>query len=191
MAWIKIPAENHPLFLDALPRDPRISTLKMFGGLAGMVNGHMFAGLFARSIIAKLSAEDQQAALALDGSAPFDPMDNGRQMMVTRTLYSDRFNQPVVVRTYYDRVSDVAQLNIYDTNREDTNVGGAAVGSFVIPNGTQVVGVLNNDLSTQNVSEGDRFTMTVRSPGQSTSWSSSHPKVASTRPARCRAIRSR
>ncbi len=103
---------------------------------------------------------------ANDFTVTFDPMDNGRQMMVTRTLYSDRFNQPVVVRTYYDRVSDVAQLNIYDTNREDTNVGGAAVGSFVIPNGTQVVGVLNNDLSTQNVSEGDRFTMTVRSPGQ-------------------------
>ena len=58
-------------------------------------------------------------------------------------------------------------MNIYDTNREETNVGGGgAVGSFIIPNGTQIVGVLNNDLSTQNVREGDRFTMTVRSPGQ-------------------------
>ena len=32
MAWVKISAENHTLFLDALPKDPRISTLKMFGG---------------------------------------------------------------------------------------------------------------------------------------------------------------
>lgn len=103
---------------------------------------------------------------ANDFTVTFDPTDNGRQMLVTRTLYSDRFNQPITVRTYYDRVSDVAQLNIYDTNREDTNVGTGAVGSFIIPNGTQVVGVLNNDLSTQNVREGDRFTMTVRSPGQ-------------------------
>jgi hypothetical protein len=35
-----------------------------------------------------------------------------------------------------------------------------------VPNGTQIVGVLNNDLNTQNVRDGDRFTMTVRSPGQ-------------------------
>jgi hypothetical protein len=103
---------------------------------------------------------------ANDFTVTFDPTDNGRQLLVTRTLYSDRINQAVTVRTYYDRVSDVAQLNIYDTNREDTNVGGAAVGSFIVPNGTQIVGVLNNDLTTQNVREGDRFTITVRSPGQ-------------------------
>ncbi len=104
---------------------------------------------------------------ANDFTVTFDPTDNGRQLLVTRTLYSDRVNQPVTVRTYYDRVSDVAQLNIYETNREDTNIGQVgAVGSFVVPNGTQVVGVLNNDLSTQNISEGERFTMTVRSPGQ-------------------------
>jgi hypothetical protein len=61
----------------------------------------------------------------------------------------------------------VAQLNIYDTNREGSGVGGDhRTGSFVIPNGTELVAVLNNDLSTQNVREGDRFTMTVRSPGQ-------------------------
>src|SRR5687767_9731507 len=103
---------------------------------------------------------------ANDFTVTFDPTDNGRQLLVTRTLYSDRVNQPVTVRTYYDRVSDVAQLNIYDTNREDTNVGGGAVGSFIVPNGTQIVGVLNTDLNTQNVRDGDRFTMTVRSPGQ-------------------------
>lgn len=104
-----------------------------------------------------------------DFTVTFDPTDNGRQLLVTRTLYSDRINQPVMVRTYYDRISDVAQLNIYDTNREDVNGnvgGGQQVGGFVVPNGTQIVGVLNNDLSTQNVREGDRFTMTVRSPGQ-------------------------
>lgn len=105
---------------------------------------------------------------ANDFTVSFDPTDNGRQLLVTRTLYSDRVTQPVMVRTYYDRVSDVAQLNIYDTNREDTNVGGGGggVGGLIIPNNTQLVAVLNNDLNTQNVREGDRFTMTVRSPGQ-------------------------
>lgn len=103
---------------------------------------------------------------ANDFTVTFDPANGGRELLVTRTLYSDRISQPVTVRTYYDRTSDVAQLNIYDTNREGSGVGSDVVGSFVIPNGTQLVAVLNSDLSTQNVQEGDRFTMTVRSPGQ-------------------------
>ena len=37
---------------------------------------------------------------------------------------------------------------------------------LVIPNGAQFVGVLNNNLSTAQSHEGDRFTMTVRSPGE-------------------------
>jgi len=103
---------------------------------------------------------------ANDFTVTFDPSNDGRELIVTRTLYSDRITQPVTVRTYYDRTSDVAQLNVYDTNRENSGVAGTATGDFVIPNGTEIVAVLNNDLSTQNVREGDRFTMTVRSPGQ-------------------------
>jgi len=102
-----------------------------------------------------------------DFTVTFDPSSDGRELLVTRTLYSDRVTQPVTVRNYYDRTSDVAQLNIYDTNREGTSgVGDVATGSFIIPNGTALVAVLNNDLSTQNVREGERFTMTVRSPGE-------------------------
>jgi hypothetical protein len=104
---------------------------------------------------------------ANDFTVTFDPIENGRQLLVTRTLYSDRVNQAVTVRTYYDRTSDVAQLNLYDTNREDAAIGsGEVAGNFVIPDGTQVVAVLNSDLSTQTVRQNDRFTMTVRSPGQ-------------------------
>ena len=104
---------------------------------------------------------------ANDFSVTFDPIENGQQLLVTRTLYTDRVNQPVTVRTYYDRTADVAQLNLYDTNREDSPVGsGEVAGNFIIPDGTQLVAVLNSDLSTQNVNQGDRFTMTVRSPGQ-------------------------
>lgn len=103
---------------------------------------------------------------ANDFTVAFDPSNDGRELLVTRTLYSDRISQPVVVRTYYDRTSDVADLNVYDTNREGSNTGDVATGTFVIPNGTELVAVLNNDLSTQTAQEGDRFTMTVRSPGQ-------------------------
>lgn len=104
---------------------------------------------------------------ANDFTVTFDPAGNGRELLVTRTLYSDRFDQPITVKTYYDRTSDVAQLNVYDTNREGSVIGSTtATGDFVVPNGVQMVAVLNNDLSTQNVREGERFTMTVRSPGQ-------------------------
>jgi uncharacterized protein YcfJ len=104
---------------------------------------------------------------ANDFTVTFDPSSDGRELLVTRTLYSDRISQPVMVRTYYDRTSDVAELNIYDTNREGVAVGEPnPTGSFIVPNGTSIVAVLNNDLSSQNAREGDRFTMTVRSPSQ-------------------------
>jgi hypothetical protein len=102
---------------------------------------------------------------ANDFTVTFDPVDNGRELLVTRTLYTDRVSQPVTVRTYYDRTADTAQLNIYDTNRE-TGVVGEVAGNFIVPDGTQIVAVLNNELTTQNVQQNDRFTLTVRSPGQ-------------------------
>ncbi len=78
MPWVKIPPENHPIFRAALPKDPRVETVKMFGGLAAKVNGHMFAGLFGRSTMVLLAEPDRARALALKGAAPFDPMGDGR-----------------------------------------------------------------------------------------------------------------
>ena len=104
---------------------------------------------------------------AQDFVVTFQSTDNGRQLLVTRQLFSDRFTQPVVVRSYYDKSSDVAQLNLYESNPEySTGDVATATGDFVVPNGMQLLGVLNQDLSTRNVQENDRFTMTVRSPGQ-------------------------
>ena len=55
MAWIPVPPENHPLFHAALPKDARVETTKLFGGIAAKVNGNMFAGLFGLStIVARL-----------------------------------------------------------------------------------------------------------------------------------------
>jgi hypothetical protein len=101
---------------------------------------------------------------AQDFSVTFETVDGGRRLLVTRSLYSDRFTQPVTVRNYYDRISDVAQLDIYDTNRESGSVDTAT--AFVVPSGTELVAVLDNQLSTENVRQNDRFTMTVRSPSQ-------------------------
>jgi TfoX/Sxy family transcriptional regulator of competence genes len=79
MAWVKVPREHHPLFHAALPKDPRVATRLMFGGVAASVNGHIFAGLFGRSTMVWLSDADRVRALALEGAAPFDPMGDGRR----------------------------------------------------------------------------------------------------------------
>ncbi|HEV3059139.1 MAG TPA: TfoX/Sxy family protein [Vicinamibacterales bacterium] len=78
MAWVKVPPKHHPIFHAALPKDPRVQTMKLFGGVAAKVNGHIFAGLFGRSTMVWLPEADRAAALALEGAALFDPMGDGR-----------------------------------------------------------------------------------------------------------------
>jgi TfoX/Sxy family transcriptional regulator of competence genes len=79
MAWVKIPPENQPIFLAALPKDPRVQTMKMFGGIAATINGNMFAGLFGLSTIIWLPEDERETALALKGASMFDPMGDGRK----------------------------------------------------------------------------------------------------------------
>jgi len=79
MAWVKVPPEHHPIFREALPKDPRVETRPMFGGVSAKVNGNLFAGLFGRSAIIWLPEDQRIAALALEGFAPFDPMGDGRR----------------------------------------------------------------------------------------------------------------
>jgi TfoX/Sxy family transcriptional regulator of competence genes len=106
MAWVKIPAENHPLFLAALPKDPRVSTVQMFGGVGALVNGNMFGGLFARSALVKLAERDQREALAIDGSQPFDPMGNGRVMKDTVLLGESIMDDAAALRGWLQRALD-------------------------------------------------------------------------------------
>jgi hypothetical protein len=68
-----------------------------------------------------------------DFTVTFDSVDGGHRLLVTRSLYSDRISQPVTVRTYYDRSSDIAQLDLYNTNVSiQGGATGDAVGSFII-----------------------------------------------------------
>jgi TfoX/Sxy family transcriptional regulator of competence genes len=94
MAWVKVPPENHPIFHAALPADPRVETLAMFGGVAAKVNGNLFAGLFGRSVMLLLPEPDRAEALALEGAAPFDPMGDGRarsdKVMLPERMMNDR-----------------------------------------------------------------------------------------------------
>lgn len=103
MAWIKIPAEHHPIFRSVLPSDPRIVTIQMFGGLAALTGGNMFAGLFAKSVFVRLSEVDQRVALTLDGAAPFDPMGTGRAMADSIHLPDWLMDEPDLLRDWVAR----------------------------------------------------------------------------------------
>jgi hypothetical protein len=103
---------------------------------------------------------------ANDFTVTINPVDNGRRLLVTRSLYAERINQPVVVRSYYDRVSDVAQLNLYNPAAVGV-IGsntGTVSGNFFVPDGTQLVTLLQTNLNTNATREGDRFALSVRSP---------------------------
>jgi TfoX/Sxy family transcriptional regulator of competence genes len=106
MAWVKIPAENHPVFLAAVPKDRRVTTLKMFGGIAAKANGQMFAGLFAKSFVVKLSEADREEALKLDGATVFDPMGNGRVMKDTIQMPEETFGEDAELRGWLRRGLD-------------------------------------------------------------------------------------
>jgi hypothetical protein len=101
-----------------------------------------------------------------DFIASFDPNENGRSLLVTRTIYDQGLRQPVTVRSFYQRTSDQARWDIdagdgravYDTRWSD--------GDSVVPDGTRFVARLDNALSTTNAREGDRWTMTAQSPSQ-------------------------
>jgi TfoX/Sxy family transcriptional regulator of competence genes len=108
MAWVKVPPEHHPLFRAALPKDPRVETMQMFGGVAAKVNGHIFAGLFARSTMVWLPEGPRAEALALEGAAPFDPMGDGRARS-DKVMLPERFMQePAELRRWIKRAFDAA-----------------------------------------------------------------------------------
>lgn len=103
----------------------------------------------------------------------FMPMNNG-QLRVTRRLYLMDRNQTVTVNSVYDRISQTADFSKvnssntaqYNPNYPSSTTSGVSSNDFVVPNGTQVVAVLNSTLSTSTMKDGDRFTMQVNSPSQ-------------------------
>ena len=95
-----------------------------------------------------------------DFSVTFEPVNNGRELRVTRRMDVEGLTQPVEATSYYNKTSEVAQLDLY---RETSPVGRR--GGSSLPD-TQLVAILDNGISSRQGREGDRFTMTVRSPSQ-------------------------
>ncbi len=108
MTWVKVPPEHHPIFRDALPKDPRLETLPMFGGVAAKVNGNFFAGLFGRSVMVALPEPDRALALALEGAGPFDPMGDGRARSEKVMLPEAFMDEPAELRRWMKRAFEAA-----------------------------------------------------------------------------------
>jgi hypothetical protein len=106
-----------------------------------------------------------------DFSVTFAPSTDGRTLMVTRRIFSERLTQPVVVQNTYNRTSDVAQWNVYNGTTggvypNSTGSIGTTGGTYAIRDGELLVAALDTNLSTRETRDGDRFTMTVREPAQ-------------------------
>ncbi len=97
-----------------------------------------------------------------DFNVTFNASDNDNTLRVRRQIYSDQLTQPVVVDSVYDRTAEVAQWNLY--KNADNTV--ASNGEFIVRDGEVLTAVLNNDLTTKDTKQGERFTMTVRQPSQ-------------------------
>lgn len=93
----------------------------------------------------------------------FNPIDNGSRLSVTRRVYVQGLSRPVVVQSVYERTADVARfdMNTGPQGYPTTTTSGT---DFIVPNGETLVAVLNDEVSTANAREGDRFTLTVRQP---------------------------
>jgi hypothetical protein len=101
-----------------------------------------------------------------DYEVVFEPLEGGRRMLVTRSLYTERLNQVVVARSVYDRVSDVAKFDLDRDLVRDQPDPSPSRGNFSVPDGVQLTARLNQQLSTRQTREGDRFTLNVTDPGQ-------------------------
>jgi hypothetical protein len=99
-----------------------------------------------------------------DFNVTFDSIERGRRMRITRTIYAERFPQPIVVTSLYEKTSDIAQLNIYSGSQDRPGIDRQGRGRFIVPNNTRLTAVLETDLSTKEANAGNRFRMQVRSP---------------------------
>ena len=62
----------------------------------------------------------------------------------------------------------MAQLDLYNGSQNNYPGTGtvATSGDFLVPDGTELVATLNNNLTTRDTRENDRFTLTVQQPSQ-------------------------
>lgn len=118
-----------------------------------------------------------------DYTITFSSADNGRTLKVTRRITTGYLNQTVFAESIYTKTDAVARLGIgsgnysddngnYSSNEPDDRYSNGNVptatnsrrGVYIVPNGTMITGILDNDIDTKISQNNDRFRMTVQSP---------------------------
>jgi hypothetical protein len=122
-----------------------------------------------RTISARATLNANQLIVSSSGDSgneftvTFQPIDN-QYLRVNRQVYVSGLTQPITVQSTYRKTSDVARFDIY--NQQNYPNYPAQTGGFVVPDGTRVVGVLDDLLSTRTAAVGDRFTLRVTEPAE-------------------------
>lgn len=107
-----------------------------------------------------------------DFNVIFMPMNNG-QLRVTRRVYMENRNETVTVNSVYDKIDQIARwdninMQTYpnDTYSNNNQTNQNYNNDFIVANNTRIIATLDTPLSTRTFRDGDRFSMTVTSPGQ-------------------------
>lgn len=121
-----------------------------------------------------------------DYTVTFASADRGQTLKVTRRITTDYLNETIFAESVYNRTDMVARLGINDSgapaaddtyssndpndtdsqNSRTPSVVTPRIGEFIVPNGTQVSGVLENPIDTKISQNNDRFRLTVQSPDE-------------------------
>jgi ketosteroid isomerase-like protein len=70
-------------------------------------------------VLTRAALEGRRLMVSTDGgsedkfSVSFEPSDGGRKLVVIRRIYTQGLNEPVIIRSVYDRISEVAHWGIY------------------------------------------------------------------------------
>jgi hypothetical protein len=101
-----------------------------------------------------------------DFAVTFEPIDDGRNLRVTRRIYDSSLRQPVTVQSFYRKSSDEALWDVYSERQGARSQNEPAAVESGVPTGTRLVATLDNAMSTRTSKAEDRFAMTARSPSQ-------------------------
>ena len=115
-----------------------------------------------------------------DYTVTFVSIENGKALRVTRRITTEYLRQTVFAESIYEKTDSTARFangpnyndDTYSSNDPQDNrtsyptIGTGRTGSFIVPNGTILTGILEKDLDTKVSQNNDRFEMVVQSPNQ-------------------------
>jgi TfoX/Sxy family transcriptional regulator of competence genes len=110
---------------DAVVPPPPVERRKMFGMPACFVNGNMFAGVYGRNVMLRLSESDREKLLR-NGGEPFAPM--GRAMREYVTAPAAYVDQPAKLRQWMKRAQTFAE-SLPPKQRKARSKGAAPAGA--------------------------------------------------------------